>query len=159
MALNAYLWLTVDGSDVEGSVTREESAGSIEVVAFHHELSAPHEPGGGARTGRLHHGELIIVTPLDKCSPLIRQALVQNQIAEATLKLWRPDETGAEVQYYEMQLVNARVASIRMEMLNNQYPDNANHRVYERVGFMYETIIWTWIDGGPTAEASTVQAV
>jgi type VI secretion system secreted protein Hcp len=38
-----------------------------------------------------------------------------------------------------------------MEMLNNKYPENMQHKEREHVSFCYQKIEWTWMDGGITA--------
>ena len=51
-----------------------------------------------------------------------------------------------------MQLQNASIAGIRHEMLNNKYPENMKHKEREHLSFCYQKIIWTWVDGGITAD-------
>ena len=51
-----------------------------------------------------------------------------------------------------IELVNANIAGIRQELLNNKYPENMQHREREHISFTYQKIIWTWMDGGITAE-------
>ena len=36
-------------------------------------------------------------------------------------------------------------------MLNNKVPENIKMPLMEEVGFVYEKIEWTWVDGGITA--------
>ena len=99
------------------------------------------------------HGVFTITKELDKSSPLIMNVLTNNEnVATWELRFWQPSKTGVEVQYYTIQLVNASIAGIRTEMLNNKYPENMQHLEREHVSFTYQKIIWTWEDGGITAE-------
>ena len=79
--------------------------------------------------------------------------LTNNEnVTEWRLDYYRPGRGGREVQYYTIELVNASIAGIRAEMLNNKYPENLKHEVREHVTFTYQKVIWTWQDGGITAE-------
>jgi type VI secretion system secreted protein Hcp len=79
--------------------------------------------------------------------------LVNNENIETwELRFWQPSATGQEVQFYTVELVNANIAGIRSEMLNNKYPENMQHKEREHVSFTYQKIIFTWEDGGITAE-------
>jgi hypothetical protein len=53
---------------------------------------------------------------------------------------------------YKLNLMNASIAGIRAEMLNNKYPENMQHKEREHVAFCYQKIIWTFEDGGITQE-------
>jgi type VI secretion system secreted protein Hcp len=79
--------------------------------------------------------------------------LTNNEnITEFQLDFWRPSRSGKEFHYYTIEFVNASLAGVRAEMLNNKYPENLAHEVLEHVQFTYQKIIWTWQDGGITAE-------
>lgn len=49
-------------------------------------------------------------------------------------------------------IINANIAGVRQEQLNNKYPENMKHEVREHVSFTYQKIIWVWEDGGIMAE-------
>ena len=46
------------------------------------------------------------------------------------------EASGKEFQYYSIELINGSIAGIRMEMLNNKYPENMKHEVREHVSFL-----------------------
>ena len=81
-------------------------------------------------------------------------ALVNNEsITEWSLEFWTPDPgSGKEKQHYTIKLTNAQISEIRLEMLNNKYPDNMQHKESEHISFTYQKIEWTWNDGGITSE-------
>ena len=80
-------------------------------------------------------------------------ALVKNEnIVEFELQFWQPDFSGRKTQFYTIELINASIADIRFEMLNNKYPENMQHKEREHVSFAYQKIIWTFVEGGITAE-------
>lgn len=153
MALDAYMWLkgSTQGT-IEGSVTRPGREGSIKVIAVNHEVISPTDPASGLPTGKRRHTPFTITKEVDRSSPLLMNALVSNeQIDELSVEFWRPSVTGKEEQFYTIELSNARIADIRFEMLNNQYPENAQHEIREHVSFTYQRITWTYTDGGITS--------
>lgn len=154
MALNAYLWLKGETQgDIRGSVTQRGRENSILVIAANHEVISPRDAASGLPTGKRRHAPFTITKEVDVSSPLLYSALVNNEnIREFKLEFWRPSNTGQEVQFYTVELENASISEIRFEMLNNKYPENMQHKEREHVSFCYQKIIWTWMDGGITAE-------
>jgi type VI secretion system secreted protein Hcp len=154
MALNAYLKFKGESQgDIEGSVTQAGREGKIMVIAYNHEVVAPRDAASGLPTGKRQHKPLTITKEIDKSTPLIMNVLVNNEnIPEWRLEFWQPSSTGAEVQHYSIDLLNASIAGIRSEMLNNKYSENMQHQVREHVSFCYQKVTWTWEDGGITAE-------
>lgn len=154
MALSAYLRLTGETQgEIKGGVTLPGREDSLEVIGFAHEVVSPRDAASGLPTGRRQHKPLTITKPVDKASPLLAQALVTNEnLTEVTLRTYRPSRTGTEEQFYTIELVNAQIAGVRTEQLNNQYPENASHEVREHVTFTYERIKWTYEAGGISAQ-------
>jgi type VI secretion system secreted protein Hcp len=153
MALNAYLKMKGQKTgDFKGSVTQKGREGLIKVVSADHLITSPRDLSSGQATGKRQHQPIVITKEIDRSTPLLHAALVTGEIiTEWRLDFWRPSATGVEVQAYTIQLVNAAIVSLKLEMLNNEYPENANIPERERVAFVYQKIVWTWTDGGITA--------
>lgn len=150
MALNAYMRLTgqVQG-EIKGSVTQAGREDSIMVIGYNHEIVSPRDASSGLPTGKRQHQPLSITKEIDKSSPLLMNALINNEkITEMTLRFWQPSKTGQEVQYFTIQLQDAAIVDINQEMLNNKYPENMQHKEREHISFVYQTITWTYEDGG-----------
>ena len=154
MALDAYLTLTGDTQgEIQGSVTQAGREDSIRVHAVYHEVESPRDAASGLPTRKRQHHPITIVKPIDKSSPLLAHAFVNNEnIPVWMLKFWRPSASGHEEQYYTIELTNANISSIRSEMLHNRYPENMVHTVQERVSFAYAHILWRFEEGGIFAE-------
>jgi type VI secretion system secreted protein Hcp len=151
MALNSFLQVTgqVQG-EIQGSVTQAGRENQILVYGWSHEILSPRDAASGLPTGKRQHAPLTITKPVDKSTPKLLQALVTNEVLTAVLRAWQPSRTGKEFQYYTIELTNAAVSQVQSEMLNNQYPENMKHEIREHVSFTYQTITWTWMDGGIT---------
>ncbi len=149
MALNAYLRVEGQKSGViKGSTTMRGREDSITVIAFNHEILSPRDPVSGLPTGLRQHKFLTITKEIDRATPLLMNVLVTNEnLKKWELRFFTPSPSGIEKQYFTIQLLNANIVDIRMEMLNNMYPENARHKEREHISFSYERIIWTYEDG------------
>ena len=154
MALNAYLFMKGEKTgEVKGSVTQSGREGLQLIIATSHEVVSPRDAASGLPTGKRQHKPFTITKEVDKATPLLYSILVNNEnIPEWRLQFWQPEKSGKEQQHYTVELLNASIAGIRHEMLNNKYPENMQHKEREHVSFCYQKITWTWVDGGITAE-------
>ena len=154
MALNAYLRLKGDTQgDIKGSVARKGREDSILVIAADHEVESPRDAASGLPTGKRQHQPFVITKEVDKASPLLMKALVENEnIGEWKLEFWRASSKGKREHFYTVELRNASISNIQFEMLNNKYPENKQHREREHISFCYQKIIVRWEDGGIEAE-------
>lgn len=154
MALNAYMKLTGETQgEIRGPVTQKGRRGSIMVIGFGHEIVSPRDAASGLPTGKRQHKPLTITKEIDKTSPLLMQALVTNEnLTEVIIQFWQPARTGKEVQHFTVTLVNAKIAGIRQEMLNNKYPENMQHKEREHISFSYQKIEWMHNKSGVTSE-------
>jgi type VI secretion system secreted protein Hcp len=154
MALNAYMRLTGEAQgDIKGSCTQKGREDSIEIYGWSHEVISPRDAASGLPTGKRQHKPITITKAIDKSTPLLMNVLTNNEnLTKWELRCWRPSRTGKEEQYYTVELVNANIAGIRIEQLNNKYPENMQHELREHVSFTYQKITWTFEDGGVMAE-------
>jgi type VI secretion system secreted protein Hcp len=158
MALNAYLRLVgqTQGA-IQGSVTQKGREASIMVIAFAHDIVSPRDAASGLPTGKRVHHPFVITKEVDRASPMIYGALVNNEnLTSWELSLFRPQitaatGTGQEVHSFTVRLTNANVASVRMRMWNNKNPELARFAEHEEIAFTYQKVEWTWVKGGITA--------
>ena len=154
MALNAYL--TIKGQkqgDIRGSVTQKGRESSIQVHSFSHEILISRDAASGLPTGKRTHKGFVILKEVDKSSPLLWNALVENEnLAEWTLDFWEVSATALEKRIYSINLTNASIASMRESMLDNEDAANAEYTLLEEISFTYQRIEWVWIDGDISAQ-------
>ena len=150
---NAYLILKGQKQGaINGSVTIKGREGSILVHRFVNEIVSPRDPATGQATGKREHKPIVILKEIDKSSPLLWSALVNNEnLTMWQLTFWAPGGTGVEQQIYRIELINASIASIRESMRDNELPANANLPLREEVTFTYQKITWTWMNPAETA--------
>ncbi len=154
MALNSYLKLKGQKQgNIKGGVTQKGREGKILVMAFSHEIHSPRDPASGLPTGKRIHQPFVITKEIDKSSPLLYSALVNNETLTGwELQCFAAKSAGLEVNNYTVTLTNASIAAINSIMLNNKVPENTKMPMMEEVSFTYQKIQWTWVDGGITTE-------
>ena len=138
--------LTVNGSAVQG----DGPNGAIVVLGFDHEVVSPRDPATGQATGVRQYKPIRIVKAIDKASPLLFKALVQNQNCALELRFFRKDANNQPALYYTINLVNARVSSIREWKPNVRDLSSDRAGDLEEVSFVFQTITVTYVDGGVT---------
>lgn len=153
MAIQAYIKIKANGSDLAGSSVDTKDHGDFcDVITFEMGSEVNRELTTGRATGRRQHKPLVVVKPLDKASPLLFQALVQNQVIEAELELWRDKpKGGGREKYYTYELTEGRVVGIEQFAPEDDSP-LANRGTMERLSISFQKIVVTWQDGGITAE-------
>ncbi|MEM6930953.1 MAG: Hcp family type VI secretion system effector [Myxococcota bacterium] len=153
MALNAYL--KVEGESqgsIDGSSTRAGHENEIEIYGWSHEIISPRDAASGLPTGRRQHKPITLTKPIDKATPLLAGAHVNNEtLTSVVLRAYEPNAAGVEEQYYTIELINASIVGIRAEMLNNKYPENQTHETREHVSLVYQRIVWTHETSGASS--------
>jgi type VI secretion system secreted protein Hcp len=161
MALNAYLFLAGQTlGAIKGSVVQKGRESSILVVACSHVIDSPTQASTGHATGAITHHPFVITKGIDRSTPLLYRALVNNEsFASWQLKFWTASSagslgTGQEIQNLTIALTHARIVSIRLTKPYTTDPDLASMPDREEVAFAYQNIQWNWTDGGITAIAT-----
>ena len=156
MAETVHLFLKANGQDIAGessqiSMGRENS---IECVFFESGVRTAREAGSGMATGRRQYEPLMIRKRIDKSTPLIAKALVENQVIEGKFKFFRPNPTGdgTTEQFYTIEIKKGRIASQRQWNPDTIVPASSMEPSLEEVTFVFHTIVWTYTNGGVTHE-------
>jgi type VI secretion system secreted protein Hcp len=145
MALNAYLKLKANGTDLPGEATHKGFENWIEVESFSWGVSTAREAGSGLSTGRRIYKEFRWINTHHKSSVLIWKALTQNQVIEATVKAVGPSSSGdgTDEQFLTLVFKGGRISS---------FDQAAEDGVFEEIGLVFQTIQVTHEDGGITHE-------
>ena len=137
--------LFVEGSvsgPIEGSVSEQGVEGGMAVIGMSHGVSTERDAASGLPTGKRQHKPVSITKPIDKATPLLFNALVNNEaLTSVEIQFFRDGRDGKDGVYYTIELENASIASMETALPN-----------YEEVSFTYQKIIVTWEEGGITAE-------
>jgi type VI secretion system secreted protein Hcp len=146
-AANASLQITGDQQgQIRGSSTRSGRQNTIDVASVRHEVTSPRDAASGLPTGKRTHKPLVITKKIDKSTPLLLSALVNNEnLSSFVLSVYASSKKGTETVAYRIRLTNANIASIRLVT-------DDNGELAEEISFTYQKIEWTWVDGAVQAE-------
>lgn len=149
MAIPAYMTLTDDqGNEVTGSVTVAGREGTIEVLAFDHQLRIPTDNDTGELTGTRKHEPFVITKSFDSSSPYLYKACSNGQtLTKLDLSWYKIDDTGTEVEYFRHTLEGVKITSVSPTMANVKDIDKERYPHLEVVALRYKKITWTYLDG------------
>jgi type VI secretion system secreted protein Hcp len=156
MAETVHLYLKANGQDVKGE-SSQESLGrkdSIECTYYEHRVITAREAGSGMASGRRQYEPLVIRKRIDKSSPLLMKALVENQKVDGVFKFFRPSPKGdgTTQQFYTVEIKDGRVASLRSIVPDTIVPASSTEPPLEEISFVFNTIKWTYMEGGVSHE-------
>lgn len=117
------------------------TASGINILGFGHQMTAPYDPATGARTGRHQHMPFRIVKAFDQISPLIYNALANNEEMNIVIRTFRRGRAGLNIPVSSISLQNARVIDIRKP--SSEDISAGNNGLAEEISFVYTTITWT----------------
>ncbi|MFA9460264.1 type VI secretion system tube protein TssD [Thiohalorhabdus methylotrophus] len=134
---------------IEGSSTVTDREGQVEVLAFEHVVEIPPRRGSGVPYGKPVHGQVRIKKWLDRATPRLYQALLEEEpLAEALFTWYHFNASGQEEVLYTVRLENGRITRMQPWMPETFDPHSDHAWHMEAVSFAYEKIIWSWGPGG-----------
>lgn len=135
---NVYLAIGGKSGDIEGDVMEQEHVGWVRVLGWRHAMQTALDTTG-APSGKRQHAPIVIEKRVDKSSPQLTQAFVNNEMLhEWTMEVTREAGTGTEAPFYTITLDDAVITGIET---TTEYGV-----LIERVSFAYSRITWTHSD-------------
>ena len=107
-------------------------------------------------TGRRTHGPIVIRKRIDRATPLLAKALVQNEVEAGTFRFYRTGDDGTEQHFFTIDFQQGRVSSQTTYSSDNVAAAGVagSSPFMEEVRFVYRRISWTYEPGGITFEDS-----
>lgn len=156
MAETVHLYLKANGADIQGESTQQSLGreNSIECLQFESSVETAREAGSGMATGRRRYEPIRIWKRIDKSTPLIYKAMVENQAVEGVFKFFRPSPAGdgTTQHFYTVEFKKGRVNSMKSFSPDVINPTSTNNPPTEEVSFVFHTISWTYEEGGISHE-------
>jgi type VI secretion system secreted protein Hcp len=105
-------------------------------------------------TGRRQYEPVVCRKRIDKSSPLLHKAMVNNEVIDGVFKFYRPSPKGdgTTEQFYTVTIKQGRIAGLKQHNPDVFEPASATRPPMEEVSFVFHTISWTYTDGGVTHE-------
>lgn len=146
---------------IEGGSTISGREGLIEVIEYGHSFSQAVDNATGKPAGKTQHRTVRLIKAVDKATPKLTQALVDKEkLTSVVFRFYRPTPGGFEEQFYTVELFNAYVVNVSQS--SRTYGDDDWTAAVpvppnETLTISYEKIIWTFENGGISAEDNWAQ--
>jgi len=91
---------------------------SIECVSYRDHVATQRQSGAGVATGRRVHDPIEITKRIDRSTPLLFKALVQNEEIEGEFRFYRPAPTGdgSTEHFLTVEFRQGRITDIQREI-------------------------------------------
>jgi type VI secretion system secreted protein Hcp len=115
MAYEFYVTIKgVKQGDFKGESIRAEHAKKIAGLSYSHEITAPRDIASGRASGKRQHGPITFTKEWGASTPMIFQALVNNEVLESVLfEFYNTNDSGEEQIYHKITLSKATVSKIK----------------------------------------------
>jgi type VI secretion system secreted protein Hcp len=152
MAMTVHLELYADGNKIDGdsSIVSMERENTIECLSFIDSVRTAREASTGRASGERTYEPVRIEKRIDKSSPLLAKALVNNEVIEGTFRFYRPNPMGdgTTEQYFTVEIKEGRINSITRISPDVIDPASSNAPPTEEVSFVFGYIRWTYEPDG-----------
>ncbi len=124
----SLIHIQANGENLPGSNNQQQLGDEVfeytEIYSLYQEsYSSTSQTGSVSRTaGRVQHGPFTFVKAVDRISPLLTSALVENKVINANLRLYVPADAGQLIEYHRITLLQGRLTSLRVEMQDPTSP-------------------------------------
>ncbi|WP_058968847.1 Hcp family type VI secretion system effector [Type-D symbiont of Plautia stali] len=145
MSTPAHLWLKDEnGSPIVGGCLIPTRLGSIEIRTLTHNITIPTDRNTGRLTATRLHAPIVFQKEFDQTTPLLFRDLCQGRtLKSATIKMYRINESGIEIEYFNIVLENVKITSITPSLV----PSGIASTHMENIEIRYETITWKYVEG------------
>lgn len=138
--------------DIKGGVTQHLYEDQIGGLFLSQEVVSPRDAASGLPTGKRLHKPLLLRKGWDKATPLLFQALVDNEnLTSVEIRFVGPTSTGVEQVTHKIKLTNANIASIQRYTASVDLANEYETYELEDVSFTYQRIELTSEPGNVTA--------
>jgi type VI secretion system secreted protein Hcp len=152
MAQTVHLWLTANGTKIDGNSTivSMERENTIECLSFEDSVRTAREASHGLASGMRTFEPIRMVKRIDKASPLLAKALCQNETMEGEFRFYRPMPSGdgTTEHFFTVKFMEGRVASITRVSPDVIDPASASAPPTEEITFVFGRIVWTYVPDG-----------
>ena len=143
---------------IQGGVIQKGFEGSLDVTYFQQKGNAPRDAASGLATGRRQYNPVVFRKRVDKASPRLESAFVGNEVltsVQFTFLALSGDGTTSAL--YKVDLTNAAIASIDLYSPEGiaGTPGGESPGLLEELSLVFQTITWTYPNGGITAQDDT----
>ena len=140
MALNTYLHLKLNNTNVQGGVTQKGREGTILVTS----LEWAFDSDGNV-------GEVKFTAELDQETPKISTGLKNGAVVDALFDFYQPSsQLGTEVKVFTLHGTGGLVTSVNFWQLNTKDPNLVRYETTVQYTMSFAQIEQVWVPTGDT---------
>ena len=134
MALNTYLHLKLNNTNVQGGVTQKGREGTILVTS----LEWSFDNDGNV-------GEVKFTAELDLETTKISAGLKNSAVVDALFDFYQPGQLGVETKVFTLHGTSGEVTSVNLWMLNNKDPNLTRYETTMQYTMSFAQLEQTWL--------------
>lgn len=135
--------------------TNSKHHGKITIVGFNSAIVVPRDMSSGVATGTRNHQPVTFTKFFDKSSPLLWQALANNeQLDEVVCEFYRTDPGGMPEpeMFFKTTWKNATLVEGKAYVPTTIDPNNKHFQNMEDWSFTYKEVKWEHVPGSTSGE-------
>ena len=136
MATSIRLTIRAHGATIEGDGSAADESGFIECIALRDAVATDQAPTGRSM-GRRHYEPIVVRKPVDRASPLLLQALSQNDTVEASIRFFDGE---ADAPFFTIDVPAGRIVTIA-------HAWESGTAAFEDVSIAPAAVVWSHADG------------
>ena len=152
MAESISLRLTANGADIEGDNTQTslERQNTIEVLRLDQSMFVNFDRSTYRPSSRRVYAPVKFSKRLDRSTPLLRQALNNNEVMAGDFRWFRPNPVGdgTTQQFFTLAFTGGRITRCELVLPDVLQAESASLPATEMIELVFQSITWTWVPGG-----------
>lgn len=134
---------------ISAGCSSEESIGNKAQLIHYDQIMVMGLTHGVTREQNVNHQSVTIIKPLDKSSPLLGNAISENESLACEFYFYRTTKAGMNECYYKVKLIDARIAAIHLQVPHTL--NDSEGQPEESIELTYESISWEHCIAGTSA--------
>lgn len=131
-----------------GNRSQDSHNDEIMVFAARYRVSKPVDLQTGQVTGLRQHKPVTFTKYVDRCSPLLWEALCNGEQLQIEMKLWRTAMTGVQEHYYTIKWSECVLVDGAGVLPDVLLPDTRQYADMEEWQYTYKRVTWEHLSAG-----------
>ncbi len=135
----------------ENPISTLDRANTIEVLSFTQSLKVAFDRATLQATGRRFYEPLEFTKPIDRSTPLLRQALVTNEPVNGEFFWYRLNSNGQAEKFFSLKFSGGRIASATLRLPDVLSAPTSASPPMEIISLVFNHVEWTHLTASTTS--------
>lgn len=118
------------------------------ILQMDHVVEIPVDVKDATATGTRRHGAMELIANIDKATPLLMESVCRSKtIPKVKIEFWRTDESGTQVNYYNINMEIVRIVKAETWFPNVDDAPTSTYKDMMSYQLRYDKIEWVFTDG------------